>query len=376
MSSPHTDDAFAFQFDDAVDAMHHHTQRGSRPSAGLWGDIRSQMHTNTSEPIIAPNARDEWRSSHRTHAQAINPQPRRGPAWPRSTSLAQRRRVTTWITIGLVVGLIVSGLYLNLYLPTENNNQQLAWAPGTVTTNPADEIAIASPFASPSAIEYGPEYACNVEPLTADIVLDMVINPDRELVRRGLTTTDSYLSKPHESVREAGGWNYVFTARDLFGTPQDAELTKIINNAANQFWNCLMTGTSYQVWATMDPSTVQYEILGYFPVFRDEAGLRAYIEKWGPEPYNARGPLAFPDLGNVDPIGASMYADESFGATTVSHVVGSSPDNTMSAIVIMMPHPDSGRSPLNYRELLLSRAPDGTWWVVAINFPDTLRGRG
>ncbi|MCO5216710.1 MAG: hypothetical protein M9950_11245, partial [Thermomicrobiales bacterium] len=204
--------------------------------------------------------------------------------------------------------------------------------------------------------------------------LDMVINPNRELQRRGAEYSSAELEKPAEVANETNTWNYVFDAKDLFGSSNDATQLESISNSANQFWNCLMTGTAYQVWALMYPSTVQHEILKYFPVFRDEAGLRRHIEKWGPQAYNARHYLSFPNLGGQDPVRASMHVDESPGSTTVSYTA--SPYDPESAIVLMIPHPDSNSSPLNYRELLLRQASDGTWWVVAINYPDNLRGKG
>ncbi|MCO5219183.1 MAG: hypothetical protein M9909_10180 [Thermomicrobiales bacterium] len=161
MSSPHADDVFTIRFDDAVESMHQHTYRGSKPTAGLWNDIRSQMHPENGT-MAAPNPTPEHVAPRR-RSSMISPQA--NVARPGSGFRTPRRNASAWIALALVMMLVASGLYLNHALQRDTSDQQIAWAPGTTTSNPNDEIMVASPAASPSAIEYGPEFACTVEPL-------------------------------------------------------------------------------------------------------------------------------------------------------------------------------------------------------------------
>lgn len=371
MSSPHADDAFTIKFDDAVGSMHQRSYRGNKPSGGLWNDIRSQMQPNGVGPTPISTA---------TPPRQRGVAPVAGTSTPRHGSrLKTNLRVpmrgsSTWVALGLVVLLVVSGLYLNQLPKTDTRENQVAWAPGTTVPNPADEIVTASPWASPTAIGYGPEFACNVEPLTAGIIFDMVVNPERESIRRGGDRAIRDLEKPAESGGNSLYWRPLFENKEQFYGTDDPSIRQPIVDTANLFWNCLMTGTAYQVWTLMDPSSVQDEILAQYPVFLDDVTLRAHIEKWGPMRYSASRHHVFPDLGGLDPIQVSRHADDSFGSVTISVPPGE--DTPQSAIVIMIPHSDSGKSILGYQKLLLSRAPDGTWWVVAIYFPDTPTGMG
>lgn len=366
MSSPHADDVFTIRFDDAVESMHQHTYRGSKPTAGLWNDIRSQMHPENAT-MAAPNPTPEHVAPRRRSAM-INTQA--SVVRPGSGSRTPRRNASAWIALALVMMLVASGLYLNQALQRDTSDQQIAWAPGTTTSNPNDEIMVASPPASPSAIEYGPEFACNVEPLTADEVFLTVLNPENGYERLGANTDTS---RKYEESR--GAWPQPLDQTRMMMATRAEEMTvQGAVETAEVFWNCLLTGTAYQVWALTSPNYVQAEVLLNLPVVRSEQDIRAFIEKWGPNRYSVGPSPVWPRLSNQHPEVVGLKFEGSIvpidGYSGVLVGLSNSENREVQTALVILSNRDI--SDARYVEISLRIWPTGEWTVEGYEVPGTM----
>lgn len=342
--------------DEAVHDMHAGMARGSRPSSHVWDTIA--LHAGI-DALAAE--RDHPGGSH-TGTESEHGQPS-----GTSTRTLQRPSShvgwSTWLVAAMVV--VLAGASMNSVVRDRQKTDHLptisiALAPGTPAASSIVPAAAASPVGSPGWDPYipvhGPEFACTVEPLTADEVFQIVLNPGNGWSQKepGSTLTDTGLYEERDYLMFS---EYQRKASESYVASVDAAIVDPITETANMFWNCLMTGSALQVWGMMEPRVVQQEILMQHPVLRDEASLRTHIEEWGPRKYSASIYHAFPDLGNIEPYRASMHVKESVGAVRI----GYSENDPWKAIVLMASHPQSD----GYVELhlLLTIAPDGTWWV-------------
>lgn len=366
----HSDDrSFEHTLDSAVQDMHENTPRGNRPPRRVWNRIaaeagipQQESADSSTEPSIHSDKQTQD-ASPRTRPTST-PQPVTHLGW------------TSWLAAALV--LVLVGASVNFLLPEDNggdttSDDSIALAPGTPDLSILEPLNLASPPASPELFipDYGPEYACHAEPLTEDQVFDIVMNPHREYERLGSSNSIAETENPEEVRTDFSYWQPFFQNPVDFSITTDPEETTPIIETGNKFWNCLMTGTAFQVWGMMHPYTVQHEILMQYPVLRDEDTLRNHIATWGPQRYSASIYHAFPDLGNTEPTTASRVVDETQGNIIVRYNVaeGMPVDvgEPFSAIVRVIPA-DPAASP-SYYELLLQRAPDGKWWVTAIYYP-------
>lgn len=369
MTSNHDQDAFEFRFEGAVNAAHLRRERGDAPSPRAWKTIHaglpeSMTRAETADPrAIGPDLEVDHATTERKRRMDATLAPLSG-----GYARQQPRRIG-WMALlaaGLVGIMIITSVWLNGGGVPPDTGSNLAWAPGTGT--PDSSLELASPAASPPVYTYGPEYACDVEPLTADQVFDIVMNPAREFERR----RGEDHSPTTERLEEGNGtwfrhYEQGALSREQYVPLEENALHAEIEDAANTFWNCMMTGTTFQMWSLMTPYAVQHEILLQYPVLRDEETLRQHIEEWGPRRYSANLYVAFLDLGNVDPILATRIVADGWDSIMVT--TDRQTDEVTSAIVVMWPHPDSGLDGLDSVEIFMMPTPDGQWWVGSINFP-------
>src|SRR5699024_10166049 len=104
-----------------------------------------------------------------------------------------------------------------------------------------------------------------------DQVFEIVMNPTRERIRRGSDVNDPRIDKYHEDSSWLFNQFLDRQSNTTYVPVEDQGMRQSLIEASNQFWNCMMTGTSFQMWALMDPANVQREILMLYPVIRDEA---------------------------------------------------------------------------------------------------------
>lgn len=345
-------------FDAAVHEMHAEMARGSRPSCQVWNTITRQagIDTQVADRNQSGSAPSFTNTARRQSNEIPGAMPTQSPSY---------LNWSTWLAVALVVLLIAASINF-LMMPDDQNDppeKSIALAPGTPDMSSQVTAEIASPVASPGYEEYipvyGPEFACTADSLTKEEVYQIVLNPH-----------SGWSAKNPERYSRP---DYLFESNDYLWIKQferensesyiatnDVAVVEPITETANMFWNCLMTGTAFQVWSMMEPDAVQREILRQYPVLRDEATLRKHIEKWGPRKYSASIYHEFPDLGNVEPYRASMHVEGSYGSVRIGYSQGA----PWKALVLMASHPQSDGYGEQY--LLLTIAPDGNWWVSMI----------
>lgn len=366
----HSDDqSFEDTLDNAVRDMHRQMPLGNQPSSRAWHLIAEKASIQDQAGSVGTNAaRSEPEGAQKQPLSFRSAQPQ-----ARATG---HLGWSTWLAAALVVALLAGTV---TYLMPDNqrgengNDDSIALAPGMQDAASITPSSDATPASTPYEYipTYGPEHTCHAEPLTSEQVFDMVINPHREYVRLGDSEGIANLNNPEDAGTDNFYWRPWFLNPVDFSATIVPEETQPIIETVNDFWDCLMTGTAFQVWTFMHPYTVQHEILTHYPVIRDEETLRRHIEEWGPRKYSASIYHAFPDLGNVDPLRASRIVDETPGSIIVRYnsAVGMpiGVGEPFSAIVRVIPADPASSG--GYYELLLQRAPDSRWWVTAIYYP-------
>lgn len=347
---------FETLFNSAAENAHRKAPRGEMPSSSVWckivseqtgyvtADIRTNTVANRSTPIN----------------EAIHLRPTRFVS--KGQTHTNYLHLASWFAVVVLIAAIAYGSYAISDNTTEPERHSIALAPSTPGANHKVEDQVTTPTASPGWNQfiptYGPEFACNVEPLTADEVYQRVLNPydiwfpEDSHEPQLLESTDYYLMQSID-----------VDAVDGFVENEDPAVTQPIIKAANTFWNCIMTGTAYQVWSLMDPFTVQFEVLRAFPVLRDETSLRNHIEEWGSRRYSAGLWMTFPDLGNVEQYQASMLADDSYGSIRLGY---DSEGNLWKGAVRMVSHPNA--TYYQQLDLLISIDPDGVWRITGFHY--------
>lgn len=341
--------------DSAIQDMHQQMPRGNRPGARAWNQV--------AEAAGIPQGDADVVSTSATHHDFTQAEERMRGSYGAMSESSGHLGWTTWVAAALIVAMIGASFW---YLQPESGDDpydSIALAPGTPDSSTLEPLALASPSASPRADEYipvyGPEFACNVEPLTEEEVYQIVLNPRNAWVAKGAESYawDSGMSEGTDR------WYSTVLARDAsysYVASNEVLVTGPITEAANTFWNCLMTGSAFQVWSLMEPSAVQHEILKLYPVMRDEATLRMHIMEWGPRRYSAALYVTFQDFGNTPPFDASMHVGEEYGSVRIGYNQG----EPWRAVVTMVNHPESEWA--RQYDLFLEIAPDGTWWVSMI----------
>lgn len=162
----------------------------------------------------------------------------------------------------VVAAIAFSGWFATMHLqPSGDNNNGLAFAPSTPTAGAT---------------------TCDVTPLTVDEVMQIVKNPYAFMadnVDPDITLDPTFTEYVAGNDLMNGNplpteW-YVHSTDHQ--TPSD-EAFASASEAVNQYLTCLSTATFGQYWAMIDPVAVQRAVLDRFPVFADEATVRAYVE--------------------------------------------------------------------------------------------------
>lgn len=334
MTSYHDSDAFERRFEEATNTMHRRTERGDGPSPHLWQTIRSQLGTTsqaeTADPrAIGPDRVVDMSTFERNETMDAALSPVTG-----GNSRTQRHQVG-WMAVlaaGLVGIMIVTSVWLNGGSPSSGDRTDLAWAPGMGT-------AESSPVASSM---------CQVEPLTADEAVEIVLNPGVRYRELG----DDRFSDSSDTVWDASDRTVVGElSREGYRRDGNDNLTESAALAADKFAYCLNTGSLLQVYALLDPIAVQQDVISRFPVVRSEADIRNFILKWGDQPFLADG------AGII-----TRFDAYSKPGTSDKWISATDPNGGIDDLVIVpMYYPSS---PLPVAELLLQEYPDGTWLVV------------
>lgn len=215
---------------------------------------------------------------------------------PLTTNSRPRSQWWSLLVAGIAVVLVAATLRMTLP-PTapgsDNGNLAMVASPQATSMAPSRIYREATPTAD----------ACTAEPLTADQVLNIVRNP---------VTGADWLHRDSDSEEiQSEDLRYAELERAVYPHELIDQMMDIPTNiddfpveeakaATQQFWDCMLYGTSYQVWGLMDPSFVQMEILAFHPVFRTEEDVMATITKIGPNPYFANGNSVFTALGAKD----------------------------------------------------------------------------
>lgn len=275
MTSHHDQETFGLRFEDAVNESHTRESRGMNPSPRTWKTIQAGLtqraetaDPRASGPDLAPVSRKTQQMREEPGMDStLNP----GIA----TSPPQRanRGLFAWVAIALVGVLIASSLFWFGQTPAGDGQNDVAWAPGLGT-------AESSPAAQAG------ESLCSVEPLTTDEVMETVLNPNNGYRRLGNTSAPNSESLWEPAALEEPAYmDPAYWSEDSLSPVEDADQVEMLVAMGNEFWNCMQSGTAYQVWGILDPAVVQRIILYEFPVLRSEADLRAFIETTGPQPF-------------------------------------------------------------------------------------------
>lgn len=142
-----------------------------------------------------------------------------------------------------------------------------------------DQPRYAAQIVSPAASPEDSAGGCTVEPLTTEDVMAIVRNPLNPLDAMGVTIAAS--PAPLLEVYSPGVGGLPEPGMET-SRPTDQEFLAI-SEATTTYYDCLLSGTNYQMWALVAPHVVQTWILANFPVFRDEADIGEWIDKFGPQ---------------------------------------------------------------------------------------------
>lgn len=123
---------------------------------------------------------------------------------------------------------------------------------------------------------------CDVEPLTVERVMEIVRNP-YPFMLNGPLGDPAQPENPENSLytglREGGWWD-----KSTIGIGMKTEPTgEVFQNAsqfANEYLNCLQTGSFGQVLTFYSPIYIQDFVMEFFPVFADEDEVLAFVEEY------------------------------------------------------------------------------------------------
>ena len=267
---------------------------------------------------------------------ALNP----GMAAPPSRA---NRGLFTWVAIALVGVLMASSVYWYGQTPPGDDGGQLAWAPGMGTPE-------STPFAG---------YACDVEPLTTDEVMDIVRNPQNTYIKRGFDLDRVDDMPTYQEARI--DWSQRAATPSMHATG-DPALVGPLTELGNSFWGCLITGTSAQVWAMMDPSLLQWTILQNFDVVRTEDDISQFVEEWSSQPYSILPGGMYPQFLNPDAREFAYIVDEELGGIKVSTARGPHEMEVRAGVLRLIPAPESQSS--GFYEIYITENPDGSWFIT------------
>jgi hypothetical protein len=153
---------------------------------------------------------------------------------------------------------------------------------------------VASPEASPETaevigrVEFQADGVCEAEPLSEDQVFDIVMNPLNGFLQQGIVLEEGTPEPLLEVPWQGGDQQRPSSFQDpnpLHRASEDEAAS--VNAFVTEYYECLESGTSYQVWGLIMPYDVQSRILSNFPVLRSEEQIRDYIVDFGPQDFSA-----------------------------------------------------------------------------------------
>ncbi|MCA9833317.1 MAG: hypothetical protein KC435_05185 [Thermomicrobiales bacterium] len=232
-----------------VNGAHAELPEADDAPVALWQHIRSQYQPNREGDIMHVTA------SPFTPAIGVHPT-------PQCQNRSLRYFANVAATIAVVAMLALGGWFAAMNLrPTGDSNNGMAFAPAT-----------------PDSAQ-----TCDVEPLSAERVMEIVKNPIRFMENgpagepRSMEDISSNSFEARE-LYEAAPWETVVRDWGPTETPTEAEFESG-SDFANRYLACVLHGTQGQVWAFYNPVHIQVEVLYGFPVFSDEAAIQSWIEE-------------------------------------------------------------------------------------------------
>jgi|GEM_PF-6032216 len=248
----------ASEFHRRMEAAQDRNLQASQPAPNLW------------ERILDKREIDERETEMSSPHLALDNRPIDTFPVPGSQARLNRSRgdISRWTNMVIAVVLIVAigvGYWFS------------GFGPGGGRGDDSQQYAVLglTPGVSPDMSATG----CNIDPLTTDQVMEIVRNPLIPLNEMGAVIAASPAPLLEADDPGLGG----LPESELeTSTPTEEEFAGI-NAAASAYYNCLSFGTNFQLWAIVAPNVVQTWILGNFPVFRDEATIRAWVEEVGPQ---------------------------------------------------------------------------------------------
>lgn len=229
-----------------VDADHRRIDGADAPPSNMWNSIRAQTkpETNEERKMIASNLM--------SHA----PTPVATPVARQQSGV--RHTLSLAASFLIVMSVALAGWFATMQLNQSGGSRGYFGLFGQ-----SDQSA-----------------TCDVEPLTVDEVIAIVENPYSVAPLDTWGTPqpgqEDNGSLAGEGYREAGFM--VGMPESLSEVPDEQEFHRI-QSATNSYLNCIQTGTVGQVMALTHPETLQSNILSRFPVYRDQAEVRAMVEE-------------------------------------------------------------------------------------------------
>ncbi|MCA9832681.1 MAG: hypothetical protein KC435_01930 [Thermomicrobiales bacterium] len=356
MSHLDSTESFIEMFGTAFDRAHRRTERADMPSERVKDRVMKdiagmKMRSETADPsAFGPDLASRLKSAANERSLTVDTT----LGIPTRTPLAQASRWWAVAVTGLAIALVIVSFRMTIHPsgPLVKDDNNIAYAP-LVSTPMATAIA----------------NSCTAEPLTADEVMNMVKGPERGYARLShepdtgepeATYSDepwTFSEQPRSSAISAIDLSMMVSA-----TETDTPISET-KEAADQFWNCLLYGTSYQVWGLMAPELVQGELLAYYPVFRTEADVLKVITELGPQPYSKNRNASFTTLEDVGspPVELRSLSGDS-GVWVFPEFEG------QLAVVEMNTVDQGGASNIKPRYLLIQKFPNGQWIVIGVDW--------
>lgn len=363
MSQIDPTERYADLFGAAFDRAHRRTDGADGPSERVKGRVlsdisRAKKRSETADPSA-------FGSDHVSRPSLVMEERRSGMEMALSTPVpvGSRPRSQWWsvLVAGIAVVLVAATLRMTL--------------PPTVPGGDSGNLAMVATPIEPSRVlreATPPATTCTAEPLTVDQVMNIVRNP--------IAGADWLHNDPDAaegSEADSKNWSYAEIERPVYpheqidqmmAIPRDTHDFPVVEAkaATQQFWDCMLYGTSYQVWGLMDPSFVQMEILAFHPVFRTEEDVLGTITEIGPKLYSANANSVFFARGAKDVnrlVLQTQPGDEGIWTMNTDAYF-----KDKIAIVALVPvNPDEALDP-RPRHFLMQKFENGQWIVQGVDW--------
>lgn len=238
-----------------------------------------------------------------------------GASAPSVTRLPDRSRISRYLNIAasvaMLAAMVLGGWFVLGQLPPGNGGDRFA------------------------ALQATPDIAqtCDVEPLTVDEVMAIVENP-YSVAPDGAWGTPSPDDEGANTIDEG-----LLESPSMFRMPEspraiaDEQEFAAIRSASSQYLNCSHSGTVGQVMRLMHPEMVQFYVLSNFPVYRDQAEVKAFVTNAIDLPF-ARVSPAFREIApEAWPTYQSMLATAERSRVRIADSTGFAPMDNRVALV-------------------------------------------